>query len=203
MSTVLSTSESKRFSELERVIERGLKSFMEVGTALMEIRDQRLYRLTHARFNDYCHERWDISSGYARRLMDSVETVAALMPIGTIPDSESVARPLSQLSEQERVMAWVEAVESSEDGHPTASQVQQAVNNHRARINGPFASEPPSEPTMRRTKEQPAPARLEKIELAPERIMISVPNDPRQAAEELKRYFVGPRLNALIMYLKG
>jgi hypothetical protein len=31
------------------------------GTALLEVRDRRLYRETHATFEDYCRERWRFS----------------------------------------------------------------------------------------------------------------------------------------------
>jgi hypothetical protein len=48
-----------RLETLERVIESGLRTFVEVGEALMEIRDQRLYQ--DATFEDYCRERWGIS----------------------------------------------------------------------------------------------------------------------------------------------
>ena len=44
----------RRLAELELVIERGLKTFVEVGAALLGIRDGRLYRETHATFEDYC-----------------------------------------------------------------------------------------------------------------------------------------------------
>ena len=46
--------EVARLAELELVIERGQKAFVAVGNALAEIRDQRLYRETHATFEAYC-----------------------------------------------------------------------------------------------------------------------------------------------------
>ncbi len=51
-------------AELEAIIERGRQTFIEVGNALMEIRDRRLYRETHATFEAYCWERW----GWTRRI---------------------------------------------------------------------------------------------------------------------------------------
>lgn len=44
----LVAAEESRLGELEIRIERGLKTFIEVGTALMEIRESRLYRAAHA-----------------------------------------------------------------------------------------------------------------------------------------------------------
>jgi hypothetical protein len=54
----LSLTESSRRAELEEVIELGLATFITVGNALLEIRDSRLYRDTHATLEDYCRERW-------------------------------------------------------------------------------------------------------------------------------------------------
>jgi hypothetical protein len=55
----------RRLSELETTIERGLKTFVEVGNALAEIRDSRLYRESYATFEDYCRERWGMSKRHA------------------------------------------------------------------------------------------------------------------------------------------
>ena len=59
----LSLSERRRLAELEHVIDKGLERFLEVARALLEIRDSRLYRLTHPTFEGYVGERF----GLARR----------------------------------------------------------------------------------------------------------------------------------------
>jgi hypothetical protein len=41
-------AERGRLAELEQVVERGLQTFVEVGLALTEIRDSRLYRVKYA-----------------------------------------------------------------------------------------------------------------------------------------------------------
>ena len=46
----LSAAEAGRLQELETTIERGLQTFIEVGEALREIRDHRLYRGDHPTF---------------------------------------------------------------------------------------------------------------------------------------------------------
>ena len=44
----------ERFAELERIIEHGLGTFVEVGRALLEIQQRRLYRAAgHRTFADY------------------------------------------------------------------------------------------------------------------------------------------------------
>ena len=54
-------------TECEAVIERGLRTFVEVGEALLRIRDERLYRETHGTFEDYCRERWAMRREVADR----------------------------------------------------------------------------------------------------------------------------------------
>lgn len=90
-----------RLAEEESVIERGQQTFIEVGNALMRIRDQQLYCETHTTFEAYCRERWDWSYVTAFRHIQAAEAVATL-PIGNVPRSESVARGLVTLDTAER-----------------------------------------------------------------------------------------------------
>lgn len=46
----LADEESRALAAHEATIERGLKTFVEVGGALLAIRNARLYRATHATF---------------------------------------------------------------------------------------------------------------------------------------------------------
>lgn len=99
---------------------------MEVGNALLQIRDRCLYKATHATFESYCEERWGMSWRHAYRLMDAAETVENLnsCPIGQeseqasapdaiLPATESQARPLARLEPEEQRTAWKEAVETA------------------------------------------------------------------------------------------
>ena len=54
----LSDEEQHDLAGCEAVIERGLKTFREVGAALTEIRDARLYRGGYDTFEDYLSARW-------------------------------------------------------------------------------------------------------------------------------------------------
>ena len=65
----ISSEESQRLIELKQIVERGLATFIEVGEALMEIRDSRLYRVEHKTFEDYCREKWKMSDRRARQLI--------------------------------------------------------------------------------------------------------------------------------------
>jgi hypothetical protein len=73
----------------------GLQTFMEIGEALLEIRDSRLYRANFKTFEEYCRERWKMSKPQAYRLVDAAEVSKNLSPIGDIqPTHESQVRPL-------------------------------------------------------------------------------------------------------------
>ena len=59
----------------ESVIDAGLQTFVHVGNALREIRDTRLYRHSHATFEDFCLERWKIEQSYADELIDFAQVI--------------------------------------------------------------------------------------------------------------------------------
>lgn len=129
MSTLVVTS----LAEREAVIERGLGTFVEVGAALMGIRDDRQYRESHDTFEDYCRERWGLSKPYASQLIVASQTVAiATVEDRPAPASESVARELAPLrAEPEQLReAWTEALEQHGPS-PTAVQVREVVRERR------------------------------------------------------------------------
>lgn len=111
----------------EATIERGLKTFVEVGQALQAIRDGRLYREQYDRFEDYCKEWWGWDKRYCNRIIGAAEVKIALGPTG--PASERVARPLTKLPEEEQADAWEEVVTDSESTGEkiTAKKVEQVV----------------------------------------------------------------------------
>jgi hypothetical protein len=126
MTTDLTRMEATRLEELEATIERGLETFIEVGRALLEIREARLYRETHRTFEDYCRERWAMSKSYAHRQIQAAE-IAAVVPIGT----ESQARELAPLKKDEaKVVQAFQAAKAEAEEHGvklTAEHVRYAV----------------------------------------------------------------------------
>jgi hypothetical protein len=127
-------SERERLVSLEKVLDRGLAVFVEVGTALQRIRDERLYRETHATFEDYCRERWSLSKPYASQIIVGSETVAIATAEGLpAPRNEAVARKLAGLrSEPARLReAWSTAVERHGPA-PTAAQTREVVRGEIA-----------------------------------------------------------------------
>lgn len=143
MSSALTKPERSILAECEAVIERGRDTFIEVGNALLQIRDGRLYdkKPGHAGFADfetYCRKRWQMSRFYAHRMIEAAEVVENLLPIGNKPQSESQIRPLSQLPPQQQREVWREAAATAKTpGKPTAKEVELVVEKrtHPERIN--------------------------------------------------------------------
>lgn len=89
----LTESEAKQLAAEEAVIERGLTTFFEVGDALARIRSAKLYRATHARFDDYTKERWGFTDSRARQLILAARTVTDVTAAGLpVPENEAQAR---------------------------------------------------------------------------------------------------------------
>jgi hypothetical protein len=129
----LTVSEQSQLADCEAVIEQGFKTFVSVGNALAEIRDAKLYRLTHGTFEEYCQDKWDMGGIYARRLIAAADVVDDLMPIGIkIPMSESVARPLTSLPPEDRRAVWQQAAATAPKGRVTAAHVAAVVAQHRS-----------------------------------------------------------------------
>ncbi len=121
-------AETRELERCEAVIEGGLQTFVEVGTALMAIRDKRLYRAEHGTFEEYCRERWDMTRQHANRLIQSAEIITNLEPIGSKPEAESQARPLVHLDPPRQREAWSRAVETAPNGKVTAKHVESVVS---------------------------------------------------------------------------
>lgn len=121
--------------ELEHVIEKGLRTFVDVGLALVEIRNRRLFQVAgYSTFEAYCRERWGFQASRARQLIGAAETVTTVTATGLpAPDNERQARALARLRDDPEAMttAWSHARESAEEhGRPvTTADVEQAVRD--------------------------------------------------------------------------
>lgn len=130
METSLTITEEVRLSYLEGVVERGLKTFAEVGGALMEIRDQRLYRQEYGTFEDYCRERWGLERRRAYQLMDAASVASNVNNCTQIPANEGQARPLTKLDPEQQREAWQKAVETAPNGKVTGAHVKSVVDDY-------------------------------------------------------------------------
>jgi len=80
----------------EETIGRGFQSFVEVGMALVKIRDEKLYRQDYCDFDQYCRHRWGISRIHAHRNIEAAR-VHEMLPIGNRPANEAQVRPLTRI----------------------------------------------------------------------------------------------------------
>jgi len=130
MQSTITTLEIAELQRCEETIQRGLHTFVEVGNALLTIRDKRLYQEQWATFEDYCRERWGMVRRQADRLIAAAETVEILRPMGLIPQSERVIRPLTKLPPEVQPMVWQRAVDSAPNGKVTAAHVQKIADEY-------------------------------------------------------------------------
>lgn len=72
---LLNDTELAHLRKCEDIIKSGLNTFLEVGRALAEIRDNRLYRAGYKTFERYCKDVWDLSKTHVNRQISAQETV--------------------------------------------------------------------------------------------------------------------------------
>ena len=103
-----------RLAELESIVERGLATFVEVGNALLEIRNSRLYRPDFINFKEYCSTRWEMSRPRAYQLIEADWSPRICLPSVDIkPTSERQVRPLTKLESDQQREAWKMATASN------------------------------------------------------------------------------------------
>ena len=117
---VMSIRESQRFAELEKLIAKGQKTFVEVGLALAEIRDLRLYKREYSSFEEYCRKKWGWTRQHAYRLIEA----APVAKCHQLVTNESVARELARV-EPTRRAGVVQAIVA--EGQPVTAE---AIRRH-------------------------------------------------------------------------
>lgn len=113
-------------AELEATIERGLTTFVEVGQALLEIRERTLYPDQYDSFEAYCRGRWGFTDRRARQLIQAAE-IGRILPIP--PARASHAEELAPLKDDPEAVreVWAEVQEEHGD-KVTAADVREAVD---------------------------------------------------------------------------
>jgi hypothetical protein len=104
MSEQLTSIESLRLLALEKTIREGKQKFVEVGVALEEIRDRKLYRNKFKTFEEYCQNQWGFSRQYAHQFIKGAVAVKALPPnLSTQIDKPKTAAALAKVDDEKRV----------------------------------------------------------------------------------------------------
>lgn len=126
--TELTQVEQCKLSNYESIIDEGLQTFVDVGRALLAIRDGKLYRASHGTFAAYCEDRFGKTRDWAYKLI-SAANVSENVYHGIqneIPEpNERQARELAKLPADEQATVWHEL--NSEGDKITAADVKAAV----------------------------------------------------------------------------
>jgi hypothetical protein len=146
----LDEAQEQHLAKCEAIIENGIKSFWEVAEALLDIRDQELYRTTHGTFQDYCNDRWGITARHANRLMLAGDVVKNLksdqlvsLESVAIPQNEAQARPLAPLTALQQVEAARKVAKKA--GNHTAEDFQTAAEEVKGKKSKAASSSTPTE----------------------------------------------------------
>lgn len=122
----LNPQEQTRLKELETVIRDNFMAYVAVGSALLEIRERRLYRNDDGRtWEGYCRELWDMSHQRADQLIAAKLVVENLTTIVVkddgkpdwerLPANEAQARELARLAPGEQKQVWRQLIEAKRD----------------------------------------------------------------------------------------
>lgn len=131
----LTLTEEQQLAADEAVIERGLRTFYEVGAALADIRDNRLYRQAYRNFEDYCRERWGFGKDNAKLLIRGAHVVENLKEMGimipNLPANNRQAWPLAVLPDEQQAAVWQQIMDTAPDGKITSGHVMRVVEGNR------------------------------------------------------------------------
>lgn len=128
MTTELTASEQSRRNSLEKKIETGMQTFVEVGESLLAIRDESLY-MDYGTFEDYCRERWGLSPRTAYDYINTSRVVNNVQHAAQAPTAIRQVLPLAQLAPEQQSIAWQRAVETAPNGKVTGAHVQATVDH--------------------------------------------------------------------------
>lgn len=117
---------STDLAQLESIIAKGKQTFVEVGLAILRIRDAKLYKSTHSSWESYCVQRWGWGRNYANKLARSASTAAELAEQGTAVPTERHARELAAVDPDKRADV-ISIANAGAEGEPTADDIRDAA----------------------------------------------------------------------------
>ena len=115
--------------EIDSAIEDGAKTFVRLGNALAQIRDERHYKEAgYTRFEDYTQERWEFTRIRAYQLIDAARVYGYLSETfdqKQLPKGESSIRKMGRLTQAQCIAIWQQALERSP--RPTRALITELV----------------------------------------------------------------------------
>ncbi len=138
-SSPLSEAERAELAAAESRIQRGLSGFIDAGAALSLIKDNRLYRDTHATYEGYLRDRWGLGQDYANKLILAMTIALDLERKGLLPPArETHAREIGRVQPDHRAKVWGDALAAA-GGDPqavTADMIAQATPKRLRKVKG-------------------------------------------------------------------
>jgi hypothetical protein len=193
----LNSLERTQLRNAEKVIEKGLATFMDVGSALVTVKTGDLHRETHKTFEAYCKNKWGISRPRAYQLIEAAETSASLSKIlDKPPSTESHLHELARVPEDQRANVWQDALEKTE-GKPTAKDVREVAETY-------IADEEEYEEEVEEPEEEPEPTTEELMEESKRKLntLSREIQSHNKAAKQLADPWLDDRLDILKAALK-
>ena len=149
----ITDDEEKKLFRLEKIIEKGQKHFLEVGNALLIIRNVKLYKSTFETFAEYCKQRWGYGKSYAYYLIGSAKVSQNLSTMVDTATSERQVRSLTTLkSKRKQRLVWKRAKRKAKGGEPTSEDVEEAVREATREENEPETEPVEDTPVLKKLK---------------------------------------------------
>jgi hypothetical protein len=165
LANLLSIVEQARYASMKHTMKTSEENWL---TAIMVIRNERLYRQEYATFDAFTKAELPYTKRRADQLIEFKETVQRL---GTIvpkpPANESQTRELGKLKPEDQARAWKIALDSAKGEQPTAKQVKAVVMEIKVPV-------PPKKPRDDSEIEWKATQYAKPVELYCQRLMKQV-----------------------------
>ena len=126
---LLNIQEQERLKNCELVIQTGLETFYQVGQALLEIQESKLYRQEFNTFDEYLQGRWNFGLRHGQRFIQSFEVINNIRQIGRIPENLEQTKYLAQLDSDLQGYVWGNIINTFEA--VTGKIVEQEVKKHK------------------------------------------------------------------------
>jgi phage N-6-adenine-methyltransferase len=126
----LTTEETSRYYQLKQKCK---SAWIDFATAILEIRERRLYLVEHSTFEDFCAKELSYSGRHIHRLISSASVIENLkLTHGSVPpQTERQTRPLTKLEPELQREAWAEVIEENEPEKITARIIAEKVETKK------------------------------------------------------------------------
>ena len=126
-------TDKQDYERLDGVVAGGKDAFIEVGLALAEIQERKLYKVGGFKsFDAYCQDRHSIGRHRGYQLIKESKAAKSVEHVQQKPNARQSAE-LAKAPQEVQAEVWEEVVE---EGEPTAAKVQAKVQEKAKKISG-------------------------------------------------------------------